>query len=251
KGRSKTNNDKQISKILTLKRTLSNLDDSVRALEMQLCAGNTLNNVDFNLRLADERTHRSKVADTLRRWKASLGIGQLNDLQQLRRSIFLQICLDVQAVKARLREHLRQHKFEIERFERSYRQTVNEHKLHVHAEASIQRHNPTIRKLVTTYNNLCDDDIWQDVGLDSNDMAPPAWLADENMRTAIKFQLEEWMMAEWDALQEARTRAAAVYDSENDWESDEGRENDELIDELEEAALAGAYIDLDSDSYDI
>ncbi|KAG1844033.1 hypothetical protein DFJ58DRAFT_717669 [Suillus subalutaceus] len=266
--RSKTNNDEQISKILTLERTLSNLDDSVRALEMQLCAGNTLNNVDFNLRLADERTHRSKVADTLRRWKASLGIGQLNDLQQLRRSIFLQIRLDAQA-----------RKFEIERFERSYRQTVNEHKLHVHAEASIQRRNPTIRKLVTTYNNLCaphsisptgifqldvDDDIWQDVGLDGNDMAPPAWLADENMRAAIKFQLEErarimrercvlqeWMMAEWDALQEARTRAAAVYDSENDWESDEERENDELIDELEEAALAGAYIDLDSDSYDI
>ncbi|KAG2746663.1 hypothetical protein P692DRAFT_20738493, partial [Suillus brevipes Sb2] len=179
-----------------------------------------------------------------------------------------------------------------------------------------------------------DDDIWQDVGLDGNDMAPPAWIADENMRAAIKFQLEvdqcneerarimqehcvlqEWMMAEWDALQEARTRAeenedlcfhfdlrarllsglvvhwqsrvhpipcawplpdswgptlndlaeaanmyyqpscldgtAAVYDSENDWESDEERENDELIDELEEAALAGAYTDLDSDSYDI
>ncbi|KAG1888878.1 uncharacterized protein F5891DRAFT_987759 [Suillus fuscotomentosus] len=247
-----------------------------------------------------------------------------------------------------LRERLRQRKFEIERFERSYRQTVNEHKLHVHAEASIQQRNPTIRKLVTTYNNFCgklidlirrgeapaDDDIWQDVGLDSNDMAPPAWLADENMCAAIKFQLEvdrcnkerarimreccvlqEWMMAEWDALQEARTHAeengdlcfhfdlrahllsglvvhwqsqvrpipcawplpdswgptpndlaeaanmyyqpscldgtAAVYDSENDWESDEERENDELIDELEEAALAGAYIDLDSDSYDI
>ncbi|KAG2030163.1 hypothetical protein BDR03DRAFT_936715 [Suillus americanus] len=236
--RSKTNNDEQISKILTLERTLSNLDDSVRALEMQLY----------------ECTHRSKVADTLRRWKASLGIGQLNDLQQLRRSIFLQIRLDAQAVKACLREHLRQRKFEIERFERSYRQTVNEHKLHVHAEASIQRRNPTIRKLITTYNNLCgeapagviaphsisptgifqldvDDDIWQDVGLDGNDMAPPAWLADENMCAAIKFQLEvdrcneerarimrercvlqEWMMAEWDALQEARTRAEHVYD---------------------------------------
>ncbi|KAG1888615.1 hypothetical protein F4604DRAFT_1877200 [Suillus subluteus] len=328
--RSKTNNDEQISKILTLERTLSNLDDSVHALEMQLCAGNTLNIVDFNLRLTDERTYRSKAA---------LSIGQLTDLQQLRRSIFLQIRLDAQAVKARLRERLRQRKFEIERFERSYRQTVNEHKLHVHAEASIQRRNPTIRKLVSTYNNLCgklidlirrgeapagaiaphsisltgifqldvDDDIWQDVGLDGNDMAPPAWLADENMRAAIKFQLEvdrcneegarimrercvlqEWTMAEWDALQEARTHAvrpipcawplpdswgptpndlaeaanmyyqpscldgtAAVYDSENDWESDDERENDELIDELEEAALAGAYMDLDSDSYDI
>jgi hypothetical protein len=44
---------------------------------------------------------------------------------------------------------------------------------------------------------------------------------------------------------------AAVYDSENDWESNEERENDELIDVLEEAALAGAYMDVDSDSYDI
>ncbi|KAG1857793.1 hypothetical protein F4604DRAFT_1931288 [Suillus subluteus] len=364
--RSKTNNDEQILKILTLEQTLSNLDDSVRALEMQLCAGNTLNIVDFNLRLTDECTYRSKVTDTLQRWKAALGIGQLTNLQQLRRSIFLQIHLDAQAVKARLRERLRQRKFEIERFEWSYRQTVNEHKLHVHAEASIQRCNPTIQKLVSTYNNLCgklidlirrgeapagaiaphsisptgifqldvDDDIWQHVGLDGNDMAPPAWLADENMRAAIKFQLEvdrcneegarimrehcvlqEWTMAEWDALQEAHTHAdenedlcfhfdlharllsglvvhwqsqvhpipcawplpdswgptlndlaeaanmyyqpscldgtAAVYDSENDWESDDERENDELIDELEEAALAGAYMDLDSDSYDI
>ncbi|KAG1723637.1 hypothetical protein EDB19DRAFT_1951979 [Suillus lakei] len=282
--RSKTNNDKQISKILTLERTLSNLDDSVHALEMQHCTGNTLNN------------------------KAALGIGQLTNLQQLQHSIFLQICLDVQAVKAHLRERLHQRKFEIERFERSYRQTVN-------GEAPASAIAPHSITPTGIFQLDVDNDIWQDVGLDSNDMAPPAWLADENMHTAIKFQLEEWMMAEWDALQEARTCAdenedlcfhfdlrtrllsglvvhwqsrvrpipcawplpdswgptpndlaeaanmyyqpscldgtAAVYDSENDWESDEERENDELIDELEEAALAGAYMDLDLDSYDI
>ncbi|KAG2144232.1 hypothetical protein DEU56DRAFT_870390 [Suillus clintonianus] len=360
--RSKTNNDEQISKILALERTLSNLDESLRALETQLCAGNVPNILDFNTRLSDERAHRSRVADTLRRWKAALGIGQLADLQQLRRSIFLQVRLDAHAVKTRIRERLRQRKFEIERFERSYRQTVNEHKLHAHAEASIQRRNPTIRKLVTTYNSLCsklidlirrgeapagaipphsisptgifqldvDDDIWQDAGLDSYTLAPPGWLADENTRAAIKFQLEvdrcteegarimreccalqEWMMAEWDALQEARTHAdenedlcfhfdlrarflsglvvhwqsqvrpipcawplpdswgpiendlaeaantyyqpsrldgtAVMDDSENDWESEDERENDELIDQLEEAALAETYRDHELD----
>ncbi|KAG2356992.1 hypothetical protein BDR07DRAFT_1298837, partial [Suillus spraguei] len=179
-----------------------------------------------------------------------------------------------------------------------------------------------------------DNDIWHDVGLDDYDTVPPAWLADENMHAAIKFQLEvdrcneegacimreccalqEWMMAEWDALQEAHVHAdenedlcfhfdlhacllsglvvhwqyqvhpipcawpfpdswgptpndlaeasntyyqpscldgtAAICDSENDWESDDERENDELIDQLEEAALAEAYRDLDSDSHSI
>ncbi|KAG1816423.1 uncharacterized protein BJ212DRAFT_1299698 [Suillus subaureus] len=162
------------------------------------------------------------------------------------------------------------HKFEIKRFKWSYCQTVNEHKHHAHAEASIQRCNPTIHKLVMTYNSLCgklvdlirqgkapagtipphsisptgilqlnvDDDIWQDAGLDDYTLAPPGWLADENTHAAIKFQLEVDQCNEEGAHIICLDGTAIMDDSENDWESDDERENDELIDQLEEAALA-------------
>ena len=89
-------------------------------------------------------------------------------------------------------------------------------------EASIKRREPTILKLVATYNNLCselqsmiqlrkappgaiaphpipskgifqldvDSDIWQDVGLEEPYANPPQWLADEGVRKGIKLMLE-------------------------------------------------------------
>ena len=64
-----------------------------------------------------------------------------------------------------------------------------------------------------------DDEIWQDVGLDDDTMAPPVWLSDDAVRNGIRFQLEvdrcmeeeaqpmreraviqEWMLAEWEAI---------------------------------------------------
>jgi hypothetical protein len=124
-GRSKTSNDEEISKILSVEKSLVELDRSLRRMEMQLCTGNVDNLVDFNLRLIEERAHRSRLADTLSRWKTRLGISQRTRLDQLRRNVYLQIRLDAQALKTRIRERLRQRKFEIEKLERSYRQTVN------------------------------------------------------------------------------------------------------------------------------
>jgi hypothetical protein len=67
-----------------------------------------------------------------------------------------------------------------------------------------------------------DDDIWQDVGLDDDTTMPPAWLSDDVVRNGIRLQLEvdrckeeearlmreraviqEWMLAEWEAIQGA------------------------------------------------
>ncbi|KAG1876144.1 hypothetical protein C8R48DRAFT_745646 [Suillus tomentosus] len=220
--RSKTSNDEEISKILSVEKSLVELDRSLRRMEMQLCTGNVDNLVDFNLRLIEERAHRSRLADTLSRWKTRLGISQRTRLDQLRRNVYLQIRLDAQALKTRIRERLRQRKFEIEKLERSYRQTVNEHKLNSHVDTAIQRRNPTIRKLVSSYNSLCADlsalirqrrsppnaiapnpispagifdldvdaDIWQDIGLDDVVPEPPDWLADEVTRAAIRLVLE-------------------------------------------------------------
>jgi hypothetical protein len=71
-----------------------------------------------------------------------------------------------------------------------------------------------------------DDDIWQDIGLDDTTVNPPAWLSDEGVRNGIRLQLEvdrcleeearlmrersvmqEWMLAEWEGIQDALTNA--------------------------------------------
>ncbi|KAG1812684.1 hypothetical protein EV424DRAFT_1473565 [Suillus variegatus] len=235
-----------ITTILALEKTLDAHETSVHELEMQLYVyvGGVANVVEFNLQLANARSRRAKIADTIRRRKAALGPQGQADLKMMKNDIYLTIRLNACAVKTRIRDRLHQRKFELERLERSYRATVNE---------------PAILKLVSTYNGLCtqlvslicqrrappsaipphpiaregiflldvNDEIWQDVGLDDDGMHPPAWLSDEATRSGIRLQLEvdrcveeetrvmrersvmqEWMLAEWDAIQTALRDAA-------------------------------------------
>ncbi|KAG2106897.1 hypothetical protein BD769DRAFT_1630671 [Suillus cothurnatus] len=211
-----------ITTILALEKTLDAHETSVRELEMQLYVGAVANVVEFNLQLADARSRRAKIADTLRRRKATLGPQGQADLMTMKNDIFLTIRLNARTVKTRIRDRLRQRKFELERLERLYRATVNEHKLRLNTQYSIKRQEPAILKLVSTYNGLCtqlqslirqwrappsaipphliardgiflldvDDEIWQDIGLNDEGMHPPAWLSDEATRSGIHLQLE-------------------------------------------------------------
>jgi hypothetical protein len=141
---------------------------------MQLYVGAVANVVEFNLQLADARSRRAKIADTLRRRKATLGPQGQADLMTMKNDIFLTIRLNARTVKTRIRDRLRQRKFELERLERLYRATVNgtlllfcltfsaclmccstEHKLRLNTQYSIKRQEPAILKLVSTYNGLC------------------------------------------------------------------------------------------------
>lgn len=106
-GRSKTSNDEEISKILSIEKSLAELDGSLRCMEMQLCTGNIDNLVDFNLCLIKEHAHWSRLADTLSCWKARLGINQCTHLDQLGHNVYLQVHLDAQALKTHIREQLR------------------------------------------------------------------------------------------------------------------------------------------------
>lgn len=92
---------------------------------MQLYVGGVANVVEFNLQLADARSRRAKIADTVRRRKAALGPQGQADLKTMKNDIYLTIRLNARAVKTRIRDRLRQRKFELERLERSYRATVN------------------------------------------------------------------------------------------------------------------------------
>ncbi|KAG0701127.1 hypothetical protein DFH29DRAFT_982844 [Suillus ampliporus] len=204
-----------ITTVLALEKTLEAQEASIRELEMQL--------------------------------HTALGMEDKVNLEKMKKDIYLTVRLNALAVKTRIRDRLCQRKFELERLKRSYRATINaEHKLHANTQQSIKRREPGILKLVSTYNGLSppyaimphiiprdgiflldvDDDIWQDVGLDDDTMAPPAWLSDDAIQNGIRLQLEvdrcmeeearlmreraviqEWMLAEWGAIRGASNNA--------------------------------------------
>ena len=150
--------------------------------------------------------------------------GRLN-LEKLLGDLFLRGRMNALAVKQRIRDRLRQRKFELENLERAYRKTSNHLKLEKHARTQIKRKEPGIQTLAQKYNKLCadlsqlikakkaprgavvpleikqeglfkldvDDDIWQDIGLTDdvdNLQGIPDWLGDERVRDGIKALLE-------------------------------------------------------------
>ncbi|KAH7903116.1 hypothetical protein BJ138DRAFT_1138790 [Hygrophoropsis aurantiaca] len=189
--RSKSKGAEAIANILALEKTLDIHQSTVKDLERQLVTNHVSNIIDFNLQLSEARRRRDTIIETLARRRMAL-------------------------------DRVRQRKFELEKLERAYRNTVNEYKMHGHVQASIKRRKPTILKLVTTYNSLCtqlrslirhgkaprgvvppapmsrkglflldvDDEIWQDIGLDDDMVDPPLWLANEDVRAGIRLLLE-------------------------------------------------------------
>lgn len=122
-------------------------------------------------------------------------------------------------------------------------------KLHAHTASAVKRREPTISKVATEYNKLCnqiaklisdgkaplgsippipippkgmwqldvDDAIFQDVGLDDGDDAddePPAWLCDEKVRAGIKALLELDRCEEEDARLRREKVALRVWFAE-------------------------------------
>jgi hypothetical protein len=237
-GRSKYKAAEAIAGVLALEKTLESHQSIVRELEHQLISNSVDDITTFNLQLNDARARCAKVAETHVRRRAGLGISESADLQKLKKNVYLQVRMNAHALKIRLRNRLRQRKFELEKLERSYRNTVNgtfnyplliliihtviELNLRSHTETSIKRREPTILKIVSTYNTLCDqlhalirqrkaptgaippqhisrngifqldvdDDVWQDIGLEDDIADPPQWLSDENVRQGIRLLLD-------------------------------------------------------------
>ncbi|KAL6303233.1 hypothetical protein BKA93DRAFT_818113 [Sparassis latifolia] len=222
--RSRDKGKRAIETVLALQKTLVAYQENIRDLKLKLLADNdVLDTQEIDLQLVDARSKSARIASALERKKAVLGIGERVQLVRLARNVFLRIRMNARAIKHRIRDHLRQRKFELERLERSYRQTINNNKLSTHAESSIKHREPGILKLAKTYNDLCmqmstlirqrkaprfaivpppiqsnglfkldiDDDIWQDVGLDddADTDAVPRWLGDEMVREGIKMCL--------------------------------------------------------------
>ncbi|KIJ59164.1 hypothetical protein HYDPIDRAFT_64446, partial [Hydnomerulius pinastri MD-312] len=231
----------EITKVLKLEELVAARSQTISSLEIQLMIGRVNDITTFNIEVAEACSQLDKLKDTLRRCRAALGVDDRANLARLKTNKYLHIQMNALALKTRLRDRLHQRKFEREHLERSYHQglssfffdipsptraniySYSEQRLHTHAESALQRREPTILHLISSYNSLCDqlkalirqrrhphgtvaphhisregifnldgdDDIWKDVGLGDDVGDPPAWLSDEDVRAGIRLLLEK------------------------------------------------------------
>ncbi|KAI6039435.1 hypothetical protein EDC04DRAFT_2867975 [Pisolithus marmoratus] len=186
----KSNGAKLCSHIPSLEKSVQDYQRHVDQLEMDLVN-------DHQLRLSTRK-------------KSALGVSAQTDLYLLRNNKWLQTQNNAQALKVQIRECLWQCKFELECIAGSSRHSANDHHLQSHVESSINRREPAISHLITTYNTLSpsgaipplpiptkgifqldvDSDIWQDGGPGEGSSEIPHWLADADVHKGIRLMLE-------------------------------------------------------------
>lgn len=240
--------DKQIHDILALTRTLDEVKSETDKYDAMLTEGTS----DDELSIEDIQEHlealgkkKSKIQKTITNQKKKLTVdGRLN-LTKLLGNEFLRLRMNALALKQRIRDKLRNRKFELEAIERAYRVTVNKAKLDKNAHQQMKRKEPGINSLAQKYNKSCnvlqtmvaekkaprgarapvmieleglykldvDDDIWQDIGLtDESDYATvPDWLGNDLVQKGIKALLE------YDRCLEEKRRIIHECISMQDW----------------------------------
>ncbi|KAJ7705079.1 hypothetical protein B0H14DRAFT_3526540 [Mycena olivaceomarginata] len=147
--------------------------------------------------------------------RQQLGITDATLIQKLRHSDYYAERMNAKVMKDRLRQRLREHKFELDLIKRSFRHSRSENQKNDHAGAAIKRREPTISNTLDV-----DNAIWQDMGLDE-DTEPAAWLVDDKVRAGIRAMLQKdrcdeealqlkqerrhlqiWFATEWEAVSE-------------------------------------------------
>lgn len=128
-GRSKNKGKQAVEAILALHKTVDQYNEDIEDLERRLVE------LDFDMRvetatelgarLQKIRQKQSTLAATIRTKTLALGVDARNDLRLLTTSKFLQLRMNARALKIRIRERLRERKFEVERFETCYRNSAN------------------------------------------------------------------------------------------------------------------------------
>ena len=125
-GQSRNKGQQAIEAILALQKSRDAYKTRISDLERLLCRdGEAFDIVDTNLELDDVRAKVSQLNETIKHRRAALGIDGRKALSKLKSDQYLTAKMNALAVKRRIRDRLRQRKFELERLERSYRQTVN------------------------------------------------------------------------------------------------------------------------------
>ncbi|KAG6836231.1 hypothetical protein H0H93_010036 [Arthromyces matolae] len=223
---SKEIGNKAIEEIMTLQENRKSIQAELSQVNLQMAEEDD----DFiSQTLRDEKEtllkSMEKVQASIKAKREKLGVDGRANLAKYKDNKFLQLRLNAQALKNRIRAKLRERKFELERLERAYRQTSSsERKLHTHIQTSAKRHDPAVVTLVTKHNKLVDemeilkargetgqhaiipariersglfkldvdDEVWQDIRLGDDDGSQPIpnWLGDENTRKGIRAMLD-------------------------------------------------------------
>ena len=105
--------------------TLTHQQKQISKLEKQLAGGESFDFSELSLQLGDAHEHLASLEQGMRRKRAALGVDDQVDLQRLQQDAFLRIRMNALALKERIRDRLRQRKFEIEKLERNYRHSTN------------------------------------------------------------------------------------------------------------------------------
>ena len=98
---------------------------AITKLETTLAQTMLFEIAELSEQLRDGRNHLAQLEQGLARKKRALGVGEQADLRKLQQNAFLRLRMNALALKHRLRDRLRQRKFEIEKLERSHRHSVN------------------------------------------------------------------------------------------------------------------------------
>lgn len=127
-GQSRNQASHAIDNILALEKSLALLIENIRSLELRLMGNGIADSTDVSSILQElEGSHaqHTRIIDSLHHKRAALGVDEHVHLTSLRQDSFLRIRMNARSLKQRIRDRLRQRKFELEKLEREYRHTVN------------------------------------------------------------------------------------------------------------------------------
>ncbi|KAI6006266.1 hypothetical protein F5J12DRAFT_905739 [Pisolithus orientalis] len=197
--------ENMILQIMATQKSLANYEAKLEVLEKDLLHG-VADMTSLNIQIAECHQKVKCFKEALQNQRATLGINGHSNLASIQKSAYLQLGMHALAIKKCIRAHLHQQKFELDRLECPYWQTLSEQRLQNHTEAS----------LASSYNNLClqivglihkgkapqgsiapllipRDSLFKldDIGLgdDSDGLLPPR-LADEKVCSGIRSLLE-------------------------------------------------------------
>lgn len=237
--RSKKDSEKAIQEIMALKQ----LVEAYRSEEVHLQAellvmDGTTSVIETQEKLTAAHKIRVETEARVKLLRDRLGVdGRLN-LTRLINDKYLQRRMNARTLKMRILQRLRERKFELERLQHSYRNVLNgkftnflraishhaipviDKKLSNHIRSATKRRDPTIQKLVKTYNSLVaevqtmiqtgaaprgaraprlidrdklfsldvDEAIWDDDDHDESETA--LWQCNEEVRRGIRLMLQ-------------------------------------------------------------
>ncbi|EIN09234.1 hypothetical protein PUNSTDRAFT_67722, partial [Punctularia strigosozonata HHB-11173 SS5] len=218
---SKNAGAKYVEAILTLEDRIRSLDTAIAKAHTNIDAHDLTQALESQMILEDEKLNAQKK---LVKYESFLDGSSRNNLQALRKDQFLGRKANALALKTRIRDKLRQRKFEISLLQGMRIGNSSGRKLHEHTTSAIGKREPAIQAVVKKYNALCsemdklikkgqappgaasptainlatfwsldvDDPIWQDAGLldDDDGSSSTAWLTDEKVRKGIRAMLE-------------------------------------------------------------